>query len=97
MRPANPAALRFRMTARPGEVGRGLAPTTATERGEKSRSSRYVDMLSATVLQLQNECSGYDRSGRLRILSFFACNYQEKTGADSKLASAKCNNPWLRQ
>jgi hypothetical protein len=35
-----PAPRRFLSTARPGDVSRGLAPTTATDRGENSLSRR---------------------------------------------------------
>jgi hypothetical protein len=50
-----PALRRFLKTARPTDVSRGLAPTTATDRGENSLSSRYVDMgsQSAAIFELK--------------------------------------------
>jgi hypothetical protein len=38
------AAMMFATTCRPTEVSRGLAPTTASERGATNRSRRYVDI-----------------------------------------------------
>jgi hypothetical protein len=53
------AADRLRNTARPGDVSRGLAPTTVTDRGENSLSRRYVDMGESD--QLREEMLGGTR------------------------------------
>jgi hypothetical protein len=58
--PSNAAARRFLSTARPGEVARGLAPTTATDRGENTFSIRYVD-----ICQINQE--GFGDSGSAPI------------------------------
>ena len=44
MAPPNPAACKLFRMVRPTDVGRGLAPTSATERGANSRARRYVLM-----------------------------------------------------
>ena len=43
-RPFEPGAAKISQNRPPADVSRGLAPTTATDRGENSLSRRYVDM-----------------------------------------------------
>jgi hypothetical protein len=49
----NPALRRFLKTARPADVSRGLAPTTAMDRGENSLSRRYVDIGRSITREVQ--------------------------------------------
>src|SRR6185436_11914784 len=97
MGPANPHVRKLFRMVRPTDEGRGLAPTSATERGANKRSRRYV--LIESVVRLA-PCGGRSRPFA-QATSFRQCMLNLRPCANHVAGSTDttrkvCDSSWSR-